>query len=292
MVQTDILCVGAVLWDVVGRSQVQMQIGSDVPGRIARIPGGVALNIAMALKVFQLAPALLGAVGKDPAGDELIDACKRLGLSTEYLYRSDELPTDQYMAIEGANGVVAAIADAHSLEMAGENILTPLISGELKGWARTIALDGNLTQTLLTRIASDPAFEAADLRIAPASPGKAERLRPFLGHKSATLYVNLIEAGSLLGRECRTSWEAAQFLLETGIHRVLVTDGPNTATAAIADSAISLKPPEVLVKRVTGAGDTFMAAHIAAEHHGRDSEEALSIALDAAARYISGEKLQ
>ena len=48
-------------------------------------------------------------------------------------------------------------------------------------------------------------------------------------------------------------------------------------------------PPEVLVTRVTGAGDTFMAAHIVAEREGAGREEALSRALRAAALYVSGD---
>jgi pseudouridine kinase len=44
-----------------------------------------------------------------------------------------------------------------------------------------------------------------------------------------------------------------------------------------------------MVTRVTGAGDTFMAAHIAAELEGSDRAAALERALKAAARYVSGE---
>ncbi len=42
----DILCIGSVLWDIIGRAGAVMRLGSDVPGRITRIPGGVAMNIA------------------------------------------------------------------------------------------------------------------------------------------------------------------------------------------------------------------------------------------------------
>ncbi len=45
----DILCIGSVLWDIIGRSPAAMRLGSDVPGRITRLPGGVAMNIAMTL---------------------------------------------------------------------------------------------------------------------------------------------------------------------------------------------------------------------------------------------------
>jgi len=43
------------------------------------------------------------------------------------------------------------------------------------------------------------------------------------------------------------------------------------------------------VTRVTGAGDTFMAAHIAAEWDGADRQAALEFALQAAADYVSGD---
>jgi sugar/nucleoside kinase (ribokinase family) len=44
-----------------------------------------------------------------------------------------------------------------------------------------------------------------------------------------------------------------------------------------------------MVARVTGAGDTFMAAHIVAERRGVTRAAALATALAAAATYVSGE---
>jgi pseudouridine kinase len=49
--------------------------------------------------------------------------------------------------------------------------------------------------------------------------------------------------------------------------------------------------PQVLVTRITGAGDTFMAAHIASEARGSDRETALNDALSAAATYVSGDSV-
>lgn len=289
----DILCIGSVLWDVIGRSASVMRQGSDVPGRITRLPGGVALNIAMASARFGLRPVLLTAIGRDPEGDELIAACQGRGTDTSLVYRSDDLPTDRYMAVEGANGLIAAIADAHSLEAAGDKILRPLMDGTLGSvqapYAGQIALDGNLTRELLKTIAISPAFARADLRVAPASPGKAERLRPFLTHSRAMLYVNLEEAGLL----CQTTFDnaatAAEAMIDKGAARVVVTDGGRSAAEAGPDGVITGTPPEVLVTRVTGAGDTFMAAHISAEVDGADRQTALDRALTAAARYVSGD---
>ncbi len=290
----DILCIGSVLWDIIGRSSTAMRLGSDVPGRITRLPGGVAMNIAMTLRRFGLRPALLTTIGRDSEGDELVAACARMGMDVESLYRSDDLPTDRYMAIEGANGLIAAIADAHSLEASGDKILRPLADGRLgteaAPWTGLIALDGNLTTQLLADIAVSPLFAQADLRVAPASPGKAERLLPLLTHPRATLYVNLEEAGILCQASFDSASAAAEGLLLRGAARVLVTDGGRACAEGTAGAGILQDtPPPVLVTRITGAGDTFMAAHIVAEKRGESRANALSSALRAAATYVSGD---
>lgn len=291
--QPDILCIGSVLWDVIGRSSLAMRQGSDVPGRITRLPGGVAMNIAMTLARFGMTPALLTALGRDAEGDELMTACAARGMITDTIYRSDDLPTDSYMAVEGANGLIAAIADAHSLETAGAKILRPLADGTLADadhpYEGLIALDGNLTIELLSEIAKTPSLVKADLRVAPASPGKAERLQPFLQAGRGTLYVNLEEAGLLCQTTFKTSKDAAAALLAKGAARVLVTDGGSDASEGTDSEIISQTPPQVLVTRITGAGDTFMAAHIASEFRKADRKTALNDALKTTATYVSGE---
>jgi sugar/nucleoside kinase (ribokinase family) len=214
-------------------------------------------------------------------------------MNCDHIYRSDDLPTDRYMAVEGANGLIAAIADAHSLEAAGDKILRALGDGCLGSagspWSGPIALDGNLTQSLLSDIAVSPLFAAADLCVAPASPGKAERLLPLLPMPNATIYVNLEEAGLLCQRRFETAADAAKAMLERGAARVLVTHGGQTCADGTADGILTATPPPVLVTRITGAGDTFMAAHLVAEARGADRASALDQALEAAALYVSGD---
>jgi len=293
MTAPDILCIGAVLWDIIGRTSAAMTQGEDLPGRIIRAPGGVAFNIAATLSRQALRPAVLTAIGADAEGCDLITAVGALGIDTAFVHRPADLPTDRYIAIEGAGGLVAAIADARSLEAAGEAILAPLADGRLGSaaapWTGLVALDGNLTPTLLAQIAVSPLFARSDLRLAPASPGKAERLRPFLARPGATLYLNLTEARTLAERAYRDSPAAAAGLAAMGAHRVCVTDGPRPLAAALDGRHLSLVPPEVPVRRVTGAGDTFMAAHIAAERAGLPAEAALARALAAATAFVAGD---
>lgn len=295
MVQNTALipCIGSVLWDYVGRHSHPMRLGDDRPGEIKRQTGGVAMNVAATLVRFGAKPTVLTCIGTDRNGRELIDACHEAGVDTSFALRREDLPTDSYMAIEGANGLIAAIADAHSLERAGAAVLTPFRDGRLSSadapYEGPVILDGNLPETLLEEIATDAAFSKADLRIVPASPGKALRLRPFLTVSNATLYINREEAGLLHDAEFRSSAEAASTLVAHGSARILVTDGEKAATDADTEQVYTAHPPMVEQRQVTGAGDTFMAAHIAAEVAGHSRAFALEAALQAAATFVSGQ---
>ena len=288
----DSLCIGAFLWDMIGRTGHPMPPGSDQPGRITRMPGGVALNIAATLARQGLRPAILTAVGTDPEGDELLSACAALGMDVAHVHRSATHPTDRYMAIEGPDGLVAAIADAHSLEAAGAAILAPLSDGRLGSlaapWTGPVALDGNLTEALLSEIAASPLFARARLAVAPASPGKALRLLTLLGHPASCLYVNLAEARLLCNQPLPDAATAAQALVAEGAPRALVTDGGRLVADADRTGVFQAVPPQVSVARVTGAGDTFMATHLVAEARGAPREAALARALDAAAAFVAG----
>jgi pseudouridine kinase len=284
----DIICIGAMLWDVIGRAPRRMAPGADVPGRIRHIPGGVALNVAVALARWGLAPAVLSAVGRDPEGEALIAEAQRLGVLTDWLTRDTGLPTDCYMGIEDTQGLIAAIADAHSLEEAGDSILTPF-SADLAELHAPIVLDGNLTEALLARIARDPRLATADLRVVPASPGKAERLEPLIAARRGCFYLNRLEAEILAGRSCPDAASAAEAVVARGAARVLVTDGPHPAAEAMVNSpTLSFAPPPVTIARVTGAGDCFLAAHLAAELKSLPRDAALRQAVEASAAHVSG----
>ncbi|UFM63703.1 PfkB family carbohydrate kinase [Paracoccus sp. MA] len=288
-----ILCLGAMLWDVIGRSAVRVLPGADLPGRITRQPGGVALNVALALARQGLEPAMLSAVGRDPAGEALVAEAGRRGVDTRWLWRDTGLVTDSYLAIESPEGLVAAIADARALETAGTALLAPLRDGRLgdaaRPWRGTLVVDGNPSAPVLTEIARDPCLADADLRIVPASPDKAARLRVLIDDPRAIFHLNRAEAEALAGRSLPDAARAAEAVLALGARRVLVTDGAGTAAdAAQGAPTLTATPRPVAAIRVTGAGDSFLAAHLAAESRGATRAEALTRAMNAASDHVCG----
>jgi pseudouridine kinase len=279
----EIAVIGAVLWDIIGRAPNAVAMGNDVPGRIFRQPGGVALNIALALRRFGRRPTLYTAIGTDLEGDELMATCTSLGLDLSHAVRHD-LPTDSYLAIEGTNGLIAAVADARGLEATGDSVLAQLPEGR-----GPVVVDGNLTAELLEKIATAPTRILTRVLMAPASPGKAERVRPFLKRRFTTLYLNREEAEVLGQRSFGDAETAARTLHTEGSQHVLVTDGAKGVAEAKDGLVTTAATPAVAVKRITGAGDCFMAAHLVATMKGHDRQTALTLAAAAAARHVGGE---
>jgi sugar/nucleoside kinase (ribokinase family) len=277
------LCAGAAHWDVIGRTDLPLPPGADVPGRVRRQPGGVAQNIARALAALGRPVLLVSAVGRDPAGDELAADLAAAGIDIGALHRHDG-PTDTYLALEGPGGALhAGIADCAGLDRVGAALLAPLPHGHL-------VLDGNLPAPALAAFLRRP---AASLALVPASPEKAARIAALvarsLAARPATLYLNRAEAEAIAGRPFPDTRAAATALVALGATEALVTDGPRPATAAGPTDSVTLPPPPVAAASVTGAGDALVATHLAARTGGLDPESALRAALAAAARHVTAE---
>ena len=286
------VCIGSTNWDIIGLSQQCYEHGADRPGRIMWRAGGVAFNIATEMARQGVTVALLSAVGDDSAGDEILTAARATGVVADYVCRGANLSTDSYMAIEGANGVAAALADVRCLDAVGTDILQALVNGPIasseRPWRRLILVDGNLAPDLLADIAADPIFAQADLRVVSASNGKVERLACFLGQKHVSLYLNKTEANILLGASNLSAIEAASALTQTGLRASLVSDGANALAYCSASGLHTQTPPKVAERLCTGAGDVLVAAHVAAELSGSDPQAALAHAAEAAASHVAG----
>lgn len=294
--QAPFLCIGAAHWDVIGRTSRLLGPGADVPGHVSRVPGGVACNVAVALAGRGQSVALVAAVGGDAAGDELLRALALAAVDVCGVRRV-EGPTDTYVAIEAAGGALhAAVADCRGLERAGPGLLDPLRDGTLAGagqpWRGFTVLDGNLPGPVLAALLVEPAL-AGPLALVPASPERSARLAPLLapvsGRRPVDLYLNRAEAEALCGCRFDNSRAAASAVADRLAATVVVTDGAAPAAATAPDGLVVRTPPAVPARSVTGAGDVFVAAHLAARARGCDAGAALDAAIAAAARHLTRE---
>ena len=260
-----------------------------MPGLIDRQPGGVALNIAIALTKYGQRPGLLAVIGQDVDGDLLVDELYRHKLDDHFLTRSQD-PTDRYMAIESAGELFAAVADCGSLERAGDEVLEPFTDGRLgtpsRPYGGLVIVDGNLPEATLIGVSETAGATAANQIYVPASPGKAKRMRKLFGVDGATLFLNRLEAEVMLERQFGSSQEAASAVREQGCFAI-VTDAGQPVTLSRASTTVSMDIPVVDTVRATGAGDVFLAAFVAAEARGEHDISCLQAAVDAATYHVS-----
>ena len=282
-----ILCIGSILWDIIGYSITPLARGDDKEGIISRQPGGVAMNLAVRLSRYGITPAIISALGDDTAGLELIEICKKHSIIWDDIIVCPKRRTDFYMAIEDPDGVALAIADTRLLTENKRKVLNPLISGRYKNWNSPIILDSNLSSEVLEELRYNSAFKNSDFRLAPGSPSKVDRLIMFLTHSGSNIYLNLKEANYILRKTFQSSVDAALEILSYGLNSVLVTNGERMACFAQGNELIKLKPPTVKVSKLTGAGDVLMATHITKLLERSSNYDAMSFALEETSKFIS-----
>ncbi len=150
---SHILCIGAAHWDVIGRAGTPVRLGDDVPGRIERRPGGVALNVAMGLADLGCRVCLCSVVGQDAGGDALLHRAQASGVDCRHVVRISGAASDGYVAIEdGTGGLVAAVADTALLDAHVDAALHRAETGART--AAAIFLEANLPKAAVDGIAA------------------------------------------------------------------------------------------------------------------------------------------
>lgn len=275
MSPNQFICIGAAHWDIIGRSDTTMGFGADVPGRVSRQMGGVALNVALALARQNQNVTILTAIGNDQAGNDLMAAMRTAGLNCADVIRAN-IQTDTYLAIESKGELFGAVADCAALEHAGTSIL-----GNLNNLSGKIILDGNLPENVFA------AMTGSNHILVPASPAKSPRLRAALRPKRAAIYCNRHEAEMLCQTEFADATEAVSALVKLGAVRATVTDGSRLVADHDGTNLVNAMPKNLNPTSATGAGDTFLASHLVALNNGFDPQSALNHAVAAAATHIA-----
>ena len=283
-----VFVVGSINQDFVLKVERRPEPGETVTGaELALFPGGKGGNQAIAAARLGADVALLGRVGEDPFGRELVVNLRDNGVDTSRVEAVTDVPTGSaFITVtpDGENAIVVspganrrfgpAEVRAASEDLRKARLLLAQLEVEVEAVemaAYTVA--GNGGRVLLN--------------LAPPREVSGDLLR-----LSDPLVVNEHEAAFLLGEDAQTPEESAGKLLDLGPPSAVVTLGGAGAILATEDSSRHFPAPEVQVVDTTGAGDAFVGALAAKLAEGTLLEEAVPYAVLAGAVAVMREGAQ
>jgi ribokinase len=270
---TLLVCVGDLMVDVAVEAPALAR-GGDVAGAVRLGPGGSAANVAAWAVAAGVRARLVAGRGDDLAGRLLAAALAERGVelvpdgpapaASGAMLVMMEAGERTFVADPGANlhlaeaDVAAALAGAGAVFVSGYPLLRPatrpaaLAAAAAAGRAGLPAVVDAASWPLLEGGAGEPVLAAATL--------------------AGTLLANRDEAATLAGRP---DPGAAGARLAARVGTVVVKCGPAGVLVCAGDRPPAPVPtPAVAAVDVTGAGDAFAAAWLAARAGGADPVEA------------------
>ena len=260
-----ILVIGSINMDVVLRAEKFPAPGETVVGTdLSLIPGGKGANQAVALSRLGASASLLGCVGKDPWGEELIEKLEENGVDTVNVTSDESLPTGNATIIvdsEGENRIVL-IAGANDALRPG--LVDAALDAESSCDAILLQLEIPL-RTVYHAISTGAARGIPV--ILDAGPPRAVPLEKLRG--VTVLSPNESETEALTGirpGDLDSAGKAAALLEEsTGANEVVLKLGERGALFKDNGRYELVEAHQVEVVDTTAAGDSFTAA-LALEH--------------------------
>ena len=272
--------------DVVLAPARALEVGTDVPGRIALVQGGSAANTARWLGRLGAHATLIGAVGRDPAGRALVDAVRSDGVVL-HVSRVQGARTGRIGVLVAPGGERSFVADRGAADLLGADDLRP-------GWFRGIDALHLPAYSLL----GEPLGLAGRRAVALARTAGAlvsvdlASIGPLLaqGRRAARslvadigpdlLFATASEAEALLGRY------AVEGLLQYAPMAV-VKRGAKGATVLASEGDGHLRfevaTQQVNATDTTGAGDAFDAGFLVGWFAARSAGRSLPVSLQRAA---------
>jgi ribokinase len=272
------VCVlGSINLDIVCRVTELPRPGETIMALdLRRFAGGKGANQAVASARWGAATAMIGAVGRDESGEELLAHLATAGVDTSLIQRLADAPTgmahicvsasgeNMIVVIGGANRAVSAEQiDSH--EVGAHRVVLAQLETSLDAIEALFKQAGTSTKILNAAPSVEEAralFPLADLLV--------------VNQPELALYARMANSQNDIVA-------AARSLISRAGQTVIVTLGANGALAVDATDAVSVGGHLVDVVDTTGAGDCFCGVLAASIDEGLALPEALLRANRAAA---------
>lgn len=220
---------------------------------VNRCLGGKGANQAVILSRCGIDTTLITATANDQRGQDIRHLLGQEPLSAQYIKTDIQISDESILLCraDGENAVISTTTCAEQLQLA--NVAPMLAEAQPND---NLILQGNLSVSA-----------THDLLAYARQAGLKTIFNPSPVHNEFTdfwelvdvLFLNSGEANALSGK---TGTNAAHFLLEQGISRVVLTDGASGVWLAADDAVTHVPADAVTAIDTTGAGDTFMSVAI------------------------------
>jgi len=280
-----ICVIGSLNMDLcVGTPRVPVMGETILGGGFFTCPGGKGANQAAAAAKLGAEVTMIGCVGGDAFGAQLIENLQAGGVNTEHV-----------RVIEGASTGIAVILlhDGDNCIIVDPGANAALTPEDIAALEPVIAASDILVLQLEIPLGTvRKAMEIARARGVRVllNPAPAQQLPPDFLVLADILTPNESECEILTGLPCGTLEEAArgaQALLDMGIPQVLVTLGGDGVLYSGKDGMVHKPAQSVKVVDTTAAGDSFTGALAVSLAGGADFDAAVDFALAVAALTVS-----
>lgn len=274
----SIVVVGSINMDLVVTTARVPKAGETIFGQtFATIPGGKGANQAVAASRLGGAVKMVGAVGLDGFGEQLLDSLAGSGVDVQEVIEKQDCSTGTATIIVDASG------DNRIIVVPGANwALNPEDISHVKELIASASL--LVLQLEVPMSTVEVAVEIATQARVPVmlNPAPACKLSDEFLRRIHYLIVNESEAELITDcavTDVASAFEAAKALRVRGVSTAIVTLGADGAVVISAEERFHSPAKVVKVVDTTAAGDTFVGALAAACVEGKPISEAVKLAV-------------
>jgi ribokinase len=268
----NILVVGSMNTDLVVRSPRFPEPGETISGEdLQIIPGGKGANQSVAAARQGASVSMVGRVGNDTFGPELINNLKQNNVDTSHVQRDSQAATGTATIIVDANGQNSIV-----LSPGGNGKVSPA-DMESVSFSNYKLLLLQLEIPIETVLAAARRAKESGLRVV-LNPAPARALPEELISSSDFIVPNEPELSLLTDQQVNdieSAEKAARLLLERGAQNVIVTLGANGALIVNKELTKHIPSFKVDVVDTTAAGDAFIGGFASALLQNKSLEEAV-----------------
>ena len=244
--------------DIFGFSTSNYRAYNSTPGKIKMSFGGVCRNIAENSARIGINTKFLSVLGDDECGKSILEHSREIGYNMEDSMIIKGASTPTYLAILDENGeMVSAISDMKSLNAMTEEFIDS--KKELIKNAKYVVVDSD-NPKILSYILKNFSKET-NFILDPVSAEKATWVKDMI-KDFHTIKPNRHEAEILAGfpiKDTEDLIRASNYFLSLGIKKVYISLDSEGIFYNDGEKCGKVKALDVIVKNVTGAGDSFVA---------------------------------